>query len=234
MRVGILARHNRTQINPSGMVQLGQRNRAIATEPLLEVHLSLPPLAVEHSKPGSVAIFPFYHHMLPEETFEDKAEPQGRCPAALVASVTFPFHATVVEVIKTMAQQEITSFRVCVRALGRRRVPNVPQLGHTVLRANAHDRDAAQAKVCLRAPHGEGDHIRPRLPLGQEVTHSVSVDEGAVRHVAPEGACGVVGMRDGKEFAGVTLNVQGLERNELSSVDTRLGHWPRGRGFGIR
>src|SRR5690242_3961588 len=85
---------------PAGFVKI------LRIEPGVESRFDGGPVAVDHGKPGRVAVAALDDHVLAEDAFEGEAEAPGRCARWRIAGVAFPFEATVAQRIEDVFRHQ--------------------------------------------------------------------------------------------------------------------------------
>src|SRR6185503_17607233 len=112
-------------------------------EPALEGALARRPFAVEHGKPGIVAVATFGDQMLAERAFISKAIAQRGRARGGVERIAFPLVAAVAERLEGVAREQILRLGAERRALQRRRIEHVADFDDAVLGADFHQREIA-------------------------------------------------------------------------------------------
>ena len=105
------------------------------------------PFAVEHGKPGIVAIAALGDHVLAERAFVDEAVAQRGAPGGGIERIAFPFVAPVAERLENVTRQQVLGFGAERRALQRRRIEHVADLDHPMLRHDPQQRHIADGAI---------------------------------------------------------------------------------------
>ena len=178
---------------------------------------------VEDGKPRRIAIFAFDEHVLAESAFKGEAEAQRGISTGFVECIAFPFHAPIAEFLKAVAQEQVAGFGVGFGALCRGRIPDVPQLGHTVLGMDAHERDAAENVLRSNSTHGVCDHVWRGLPFMKECSVLLCIGQWAYRQVAPEFPRFVIRVGNSEELLNIRCYIERCQGDELTCVCMSLG-----------
>ena len=125
----------------------------VRREPALVRRLARRPLAVEHRKPGGVAVAALDDHVLAENPLEREAEALRGAARGRVEGVALPLVAAIAELLEDIAREQILRLGRAGRALHRRRVHDVADLDDAIGGVDAHQRLVAD-----RSPRGVVDH----------------------------------------------------------------------------
>ena len=154
-------------------------------EPAFVSRLARRPFAVEHRKPGGVAIAALDDHVLAENALEREAEPLRGATRRRVEGVAFPFIAPITEVIEDIGRQEILSLGRARSALHRGRVHDAADLDDAIGRIDAHEAfiaDRAAGRVVDDREIVRIGGLCLDLDIGGEI---VEICERAVEQIVP-------------------------------------------------
>ena len=122
-------------------------------EPALVGRLAGRPLAVEHRKPGCVAVAALDDHVLAENPLEGEAEALRGATRRRVERVALPLVAAIAKLLEHITREQILRLGRAGRPLHRRRVHDVADLDHAIGGVDAHE-----GLVTDRSPRGVVDH----------------------------------------------------------------------------
>src|SRR6185437_4034727 len=186
----------------------------VRLEPVLERRLARRPFAVEHRKPGRVAVAALDDPVLAENSLERKPEAFRRAARRRVERVALPFVTAKAELIEHVSREQILRLGRARGALHRRRVHDVADLDDAIGRVDAHQRLIAD-----RAPGPIVDHREVERISGAGLVLDISAKLveaaiGPVGQISPHPVPGRVAVRALKERLGVRVRIEGRKRHQ--------------------
>src|SRR5450432_4097865 len=123
--------------------------------------------------------------MLTKDALERKPETQGGAFGGRIEIVAFPFVATITKIIEDVASEQILRFRRADRALHRRRIKNVADFDHPMLRVDAQERLVADGFPAGVVDDREKQRVF-RLRLGFDIgAEDRTVGIGTIEEIGP-------------------------------------------------